>query len=89
MATVIRVEIRLEEEPDALYREACRRAALAVPARRLATELYAFLLREDDRNAARLMQALGELAGDLITHRAVTLGEGEAEPEWTIEVDAA
>ena len=37
MATVIRVEIRLEEEPDALYREAYRRAALAVPARPLAT----------------------------------------------------
>ena len=35
------------------------------------------------------MQALGELAGDLIAHRAVALGEGEAEPEWTIEVDAA
>ena len=88
MATVIRVEIRLEEEPDALYREAYRRAAVAVPARPLATELYEFLLRERDADAARLMQSLGELAGDLIAHRRVELAGGEAEPEWTIEVAA-
>ena len=89
MGTVLRVEIRLEEEPDALYREAYRRAALAVPARPLATELYEFLIRERDADAARLMQALGELAGDLIAHRPVALDGAEAEPEWTIDVSAA
>lgn len=89
MATVIRVEIRLEGEPDALYREAYRRAAVAAPVRPLATELYEFLIRERDQDAARLMQALGELAGDLIAHRRVELGGGEAEPEWTIDVSMA
>ena len=88
MATVIRVEIRLEDEPDALYREAYRRAAVAAPARPLATELYEFLIRERDDDAARLMQALGELAGDLIAHRRVEIGGGESEPEWTIEVNS-
>ena len=35
------------------------------------------------------MQALGELAGDLVAHRPVELAGEEAEPEWTIDVSAA
>jgi hypothetical protein len=89
VATTISVEIRLEAEPDAVYREAYRRAAVQAPARPLATELFELLIRERDADAARLMQALGELAGDLVAHRPVELAGEEAEPKWTIDVSAA
>ncbi|HEX6013343.1 MAG TPA: hypothetical protein VFY87_16390 [Geminicoccaceae bacterium] len=51
MPTAIRIDIRLDQEPDALYREAYRRATLEAPDRPITTELYELVVREADADA--------------------------------------
>ena len=88
MPTAIRIDIRLDQEPDALYREAYRRATLDAPDRPITTELYELVVREADADAGRLMEALNGVLADLVAGREVAFGAEEVEPEWSLDIRA-
>jgi hypothetical protein len=86
MPTRIRIDLRLEQDPDALYREAYRRARVDAPERPITTELYELVTRERDAETVPLADALNGLLADLVANREVILGGEEVELDWAIDI---